>query len=422
MTLRSNEGLGKLCEDNEGKIAFLRFNRHGLSHGPLSDWDIAVRNPTAMVRSCEKLLGKPWLRIPRRYVVQQFFSWGQVDFLPCFEWNGVEYLDSRDFWEGVATDDDDIPRPALGHDAFVAWMTGLLWGGTFDNRYRDFVRAGAVEDRTVFIKALTSAFGQSMGVRLFEMAAAGRAEEATRLTSQLRSLLRRRRYLSRPLKTLGSVASHWFCEMALHLKTPYPWIGILGPDGSGKSSVIEGLEDKLKLSRLKIHSVHWAPQFKKNAEVSSMVVIDPHGRPPKSVVPSVLQLGKIVMVWWVGIIRDFIHLRAKQAMVLSDRFYLDLLADPKRYRYGASTGLAKLAFCLIPKPDCVFVLHTDAQTILNRKQEVEPDELERQLQAYEDIAERWGKKALLVDCGMELDRVVETVLARVVSCLEKRSR
>jgi thymidylate kinase len=108
--------------------------------------------------------------------------------------------------------------------------------------------------------------------------------------------------------------------------------------------------------------------------------------------------------------------------VLSDRFYPDLLADPRRYRYGAGIGVAKWVFKLIPKPDRVIILHTAAETILKRKQEVAPAELERQLKAYHTISEDWGDRAVLVDCGQELDEVVERVFETLVLALAKRTR
>jgi thymidylate kinase len=121
-------------------------------------------------------------------------------------------------------------------------------------------------------------------------------------------------------------------------------------------------------------------------------------------------------------IRYLFHLRAKKEMVLSDRFYPDLLADPRRYRYGASSKLAELAFKLIPRPDRVIILHTDEETILKRKQEVLPEELARQLECYKSIAEELGERAVLVDCGQELDVVTDEVLEVVLEALAERRR
>ena len=422
MNLRDKEGLTSFLQKNVGNIAFLRFEVGGLEQGPLSDWDIAVKEPGRALGDCKEIFGDPWLRIPREYVVQHYYDWGQVDLLPSFEWNGYEYLDQEKFWAGVTESPDQIPRPALGHDAYITWMTGLLWGGAFKGRYANFIQAGALKDEVIFKESLREAFGDRLGNQLYELAAGARAGEAVALVSELRKALKWRRLRGDAGPTIKALSQHWLCELKFHLNPPFPWIGVLGPDGSGKSTVIDGLTERLKLSRVGLEAIHWMPQLRKEAERSIAVVTDPHGRPAKSALLSILQLGKIVSVWWISLLKDLIHLRAKKAIVLSDRFYLDLLADPRRYRYGTSTRLAAWAFKLIPKPDKVIILHTDAETILGRKQEVTPDELTRQLGAYQKIAKDWGKRALLVDCGQEPNEVIDKLVGVVLGELKKRSR
>ena len=422
MNLRGKEGFQAFLKKNVGNVAFLRFEVEGLEQGPLSDWDIAVKDRPKALSDCHAVFGVPWLRIPREYVVQHYYQWGQVDLLPTFQWNGFEYLDQGRFWECVSESSDGVPRPSLGHDAFITWMTGLLWGGRFNSRYTAFIRAGASKDGAIFRESLDGAFGGDFAAKLYQLASEGKAADAVEMVPGMRSALKWRRIRSRPMQSLGAVSRHWICELKFHLKPPFPWIGILGPDGSGKSSVIDGLEEALKVSRVGMKMVHWLPQLSEKTETSNVVVTDPHSRPPKSPLLSVLQLGKIVLVWWIALLKDLIHLRAKKAILLSDRFYPDLLADPRRYRYGASTKFAAWAFRFIPKPDLVIVLHTDAETILRRKQEVTPEELVRQLAAYQSIAEEWGETAVLVDCGQTLDVVVQEVLGILVDSLAERTR
>ncbi|MDA7519085.1 hypothetical protein N8522_03770 [Akkermansiaceae bacterium] len=422
MNLRSQSGLRKFVEAHRGQVAFLRFERGGLKQGRYSDWDIAVRDRSQAMAVCDDLYGQPWLRIPRQYVIQYFFPWGQCDLLPVFEWNGIEYLDQKLFWSKVSPLEDGIPRPALGHDAYIAWMTGLLWGRRFNRRYRKLIMTAAKKDEANFRECLTAAFGRNLAEKLYRIAVRGDAAVATHWVSLMRLTLASRRASRAPVKTLTKVLSHWRCEFGFHRQLPLPWLGILGPDGSGKSTVIEGLNERLRLSRLKIRTIHWLPKLSPDVRVSTTVVTDPHGEPPKSALLSYLQLGKIISFWWWANLGYLLHLRAKKEMVLSDRFYPDLLADPRRYRYGGSLKIARLAFKLIPRPDRVVVLHTEAETILRRKQEVSPDELKRQLDRYQEIADEWSDRAKLVDCGQEVEAVVEQVLEIALEALAKRSR
>jgi thymidylate kinase len=422
MNLRSEKGLQKFLEMNKGNIAFLRFKRGGLKQGKYSDWDLAVRCPKRAMATCDTLYGEPWLRIPRQYVIQHYYEWGQCDLLPVLEWNGFEYLNQQLFWSKVETGADGVPRPTLGHDAYIAWMTGLLWGRRFDQRYRDFIQRAAREDEVNFRECLRAAFGSRLEGEMYQIAERGDATVATHWVGRLRIAMVTRCMGRSPAVTMKNVCRHWVCEWSFHRRLPFPWIGILGPDGSGKSTVIENVNEKLRWSRLKIFSVHWLPFLGPRARPSKGIVTDPHAQPPKSSFLSCLQLVKILFYWWWASFRHLFHLRAKRAMVFSDRFYLDLLADPRRYRYGASLNIARFVFRFLPKPDRVIVLHTKADIILARKEEVSREELERQLDRYREIAEDSGGRAVLVDCGGEADVVSEEVLKHILAEVKKRSR
>jgi len=422
MNLRSAEGLAQFVEANKGNVAFLRFKCGGLKQGKYSDWDIAVRDRTRGIEACEKLYQQAWLRIPRQYVIQHYYDWGQCDLLPVFEWNGFEYLESELFWSEVQQSEDGIPRPAFGHDAYIAWMTGLLWGRRFDRRYRDFIQLAAREDEQRFRQCLEAAFGAHLAQRLYRIAERGDAAVATHWVGEMRAKLALRRFVNAPIKTINRVLAHWWCEMKFHWRLPFPWIGLLGPDGSGKSTVIHLLTQKVRKSRLKFFVVHWIPALSLGTSSAQGPVTDPHAQAAKSSFLSYLQLGKIIGFWWWATVRYLIHLRAKRELVFSDRFYLDLLADPKRYRFGASRKIAQWLFKLLPKPDRVIVLHSTPDVILSRKEEVSREELERQLESYRQIVKTSGNRATLVDCGKPPEEVADEIFREILKELSKRSR
>ena len=198
-------------------------------------------------------------------------------------------------------------------------------------------------------------------------------------------------------------------------KRPYPWIAFLGPDGSGKSTIISGLKQKLDEEGVRMTVVHWRPTVRKPLGAPGSVVdVDPHGESSRGFVTSTLALALLVVRWWAGLLLKVRPILSNEGIVLSDRYYMDLLCDFRRYRYGGSLRIAKLAFCLIPKPDCTFFLITDADIIQSRKQEVPRDELERQLDAYQTLCSEMGETAVGLDASKKPEEIVGEVYSHIV--------
>ncbi|BDS06751.1 hypothetical protein NT6N_17910 [Oceaniferula spumae] len=387
------------------------------------DWDIAVSDKSTFGQLLKDSYGEPDLRITRQYVEQWFYSWNQVDLLPVFEWNGLDFLDQNRFWKGVSNGRDGIPRPRLAHDALIAWMTGVLGGKTYNPKYDSLIAQALDQDKDEFESALNEAFGSGWTEFLMDWAIAGNAGEAAKHSKDLRRALFFNKFKRDAGGCLSRQISHWYIEAKHHLHPPYPWVAMLGPDGSGKSSVIEGLTHKLSHRRLSIKMIHWSPRLlRKGQEVPGGIVPDPHSIPPRNLFMSILKLGLITAEWWWASIWNIRHPRAKSKLLISDRYYNDMLVDPVRYRFGAPIKWAKFVFRFLPKPDHVIVLAGDADQILARKKEVTPEELKRQLAAYKELAVSLGDRATVVDCCQPLNTVVDESYELILEAFRERSR
>jgi thymidylate kinase len=179
-------------------------------------------------------------------------------------------------------------------------------------------------------------------------------------------------------------------------------IVILGPDGAGKSSVIRGLLGKLAQEGCVVKTRHLKPCFviPQRGEPSA-IVTDPHGRPPRS---ALLSLAKIFVwlleEWCVTCLQD-----RNETLLIYDRYYHDLLIDPKRYRYGGPLWAAKMVGKLIPQPRLWVLLDAPAQVLQTRKHEVPLEETARQRQAYLAFV-RDKKHYIIIDALQSLDKVI----------------
>jgi thymidylate kinase len=179
-------------------------------------------------------------------------------------------------------------------------------------------------------------------------------------------------------------------------------IVIFGPDGAGKSSVIQGLMDRLSRAGRVVAMRHLKPRvlLRRPGEPVT-VVVDPHGKPPRSALTSVAKiLVWLIEEWYAHLFQD-----KKETLLICDRYYHDLLVDPMRYRYGGPVWIAKLTGKLMPKPKLWVLLDAPAEVLQARKQEVPPEETARQRQAYLAFV-RCQKNHVVVDASQSLDSVI----------------
>jgi hypothetical protein len=113
-------------------------------------------------------------------------------------------------------------------------------------------------------------------------------------------------------------------------------------------------------------------------------------------------------------------LLARSGLIVYDRDFHDIMVDAYRYRYGGPRWLLPLAKKLMPRAECIFLtLEADPEIILQRKQEVTPEEVHRQSAAYRQLAAELPDSHVI-----RTDREFEQTLAEVsrilVSYLSQR--
>jgi thymidylate kinase len=199
-------------------------------------------------------------------------------------------------------------------------------------------------------------------------------------------------------------------------------IAFLGADGSGKSTLIERVSGELRQNFRQVRYRHLRPGVlvPGGGKGASGPVTDPHARPPRGASGSLAKLLHFWADYVVGGALWLYPLRVRSTLVIFDRYYHDLLADPLRYRYGGPLAPARWLGRFVPYPDISFVLDAPTEVLQARKQEVPWDECERQRHAY--VATAAGLPgACVIDASRPVDEVVARVLEQVVAHMEART-
>ncbi|MGA7342876.1 MAG: hypothetical protein WBE72_06290 [Terracidiphilus sp.] len=202
------------------------------------------------------------------------------------------------------------------------------------------------------------------------------------------------------------------------------WVSFLGPDGSGKSSVIARYVPSMEPYFRGVRQFHLRPGLLRGTAAAQIPNTDPHGQEPRGWLAST---AKALYFWADYTLGYWFRVRpllARSQLVVFDRYYHDLPIDARRFRYGGPRWLARLIARLIPLPDLMLVLDAPPDLLQARKQEVTAEESVRQSEAYRAVAlsDSVRGRAVLVDASQPLEQVVRDCKVRTLDLLATRTR
>jgi thymidylate kinase len=198
------------------------------------------------------------------------------------------------------------------------------------------------------------------------------------------------------------------------------WIAFMGPDGCGKSSVIEAVADQFAPIFNKVDRYHMRPSVITKRGASKGSVTDPHGQPPRGVLASIAKIFFLAADYFAGYLLRIRPAMIRTRLVIFDRYIYDLLVDSKRVRYGGPAWMLRLLARIVPRPELVILLDAPAEILWSRKQEVAFDEVVRQRKDYLSLVGLLPS-AVVVNASKPLPNVVHDAEEAILNHFSRRT-
>jgi thymidylate kinase len=195
---------------------------------------------------------------------------------------------------------------------------------------------------------------------------------------------------------------------------------VMGPDGVGKSTIIQRLRLELEALSIPCTAGRWRPGVIRRVTPDSSNRM-PHAKSLRGSFTSSLCLLGLALDFAIGYAISTYPAMARTEIVIFDRYFHDLLIDPKRYRYAGPMWLPRLISRMIPPRKALFViLDADEDVILSRKQELPPDELRRQRIAYRTFASH-ALNSIIISAHKPVDEMVRELVDKIIDILASRN-
>jgi thymidylate kinase len=346
----------------------------------------------------------------------------KIDLLDGFVWRGAQVVNFDDLYDRKAIY-LDFYVPNVAYDGFMLWIKPLLTGGFVKEKYKADIRKAVAEHPNEFRRLLIETFGPRAMEPVFALLVAGDVDATVLYQRRLRIAAWYQSFIKCPTGTLTRVGKHVYLELVRRLRRPrISMLAVVGPDGAGKSTFIELLHHRLCDVMVKdapdVRILHFRPNLipnirrlfgGKNYDATKEEFTSPHRAPPAGGLSSFFRLAYYWFDYFVGYWLQIRRRCVAGSIFIFDRYCYDFIVDPRRSRIGLPAWIAGVFVGLTPRPDTVFFLNCDADTIYKRKQELPLNEIERQLQAFRALAQN-SKNFITLDATKSPDELCEDAI------------
>ncbi len=331
-------------------------------------------------------------------------------------WNDMRYLDESVLQNRVKK---DYFYALSERDTMVMLIVHSILGKRhFKPKYQEILRSLEVDEKYVLPK-LAEAFDERVAQKIILQVKQGQFDQVPVKRLVLQFLLKE----PRRLFTFSFLFLRWLRWKKF--LTLYPLISFIGPDGAGKSTMVEFLCNHLEKSGRKVSWVytgrgrsHVLPlgRLGRAYKRKEKQLDQSRGTGEKKTAPSLARRTAYNLAAPAFaldlLLRYFLRVMPKRrrgSIVITDRYGTDLFLMkhvPLWYK--------RLLLVFFPKPTMTFYLYHSAEVLHERRPEESVEELQRQMELFAELKEKLNAVSLLSE---DRERNREIVVQKVEKLL-----
>jgi len=218
---------------------------------------------------------------------------------------------------------------------------------------------------------------------------------------------------------------HNYNNAAVSSKPPGLVVGVLGRDGAGKSTFLNCFAEAMSPYFTGIQKFHTFAGFiyKRGMiprRTNNFDLTKPHKEKIRDRFTSFLKVNLFFTESFLGYWFKVRPLKSRSNLVLFDRSFVDVLADPVRYRMNISKGYVKLLFHLLPKPDVWIILDLPSDILVKRKQDLNYEMAEKLRYEYLHL-QNLLTNCIVINNKNQLDETIDEATRFVLGHLDHRA-
>lgn len=338
------------------------------------------------------------------------------DFFPTFSWKKYLLINNTELLQAV-NEDSVFHAASPSIEAVTKLFIRLLYNGYIKEKYKPDIYKTFMREQEKVLSVMRNFMDEESASNTWHMV----SQQNWGLIEKNREML---------IQSIKKVCSQNVFDriryiVEKYMEKPGCMVAFEGTDGSGKSTIIEGIKPVLEntFPDGMFDYYHWRPGvIKKETKVKDgkvIVVSAPHNQKPYG---KLMSFAKFMFFNLDYVIGYWVKVRwqlAKGHLVVFDRYYYDYYLDKIRYRLDINDSILAFFQFLIPKPDETFLLVGDPKILYERKREISVEEIEQQIIRLLGNKHRFANP-IEIDVNQSIDRVVLDVSQAILSVCSKR--